>query len=97
MKIFTILIVGSVCISGLARAESILSCEEVKAKQGITAFMKCVAKQHVKNYLPGHGPGPGMTMDAIGDKADEVSDFCHQEGGLCDGVEAGTRVKDCDC
>ncbi|MBL8566126.1 MAG: hypothetical protein JNM89_10460 [Hyphomicrobiaceae bacterium] len=77
-------------------AESVSSCDALKGQT--KAYIACVARQFPKNYLPGAGPGPGMTMDEIETQTDKVIDgICNGEGSVCDGEEPGTRIGNCVC
>ncbi|MDX8500655.1 hypothetical protein RFM99_19815 [Mesorhizobium sp. VK4C] len=93
--IAAILIVASSFTS--TRAESLSTCDAVKEKSGIKEYLKCVARQHFDNYIPGGGPGPGMTMDEIDTQVDKIIDYCHGEGSVCEGEDAGTKIGKCVC
>jgi hypothetical protein len=85
--------------ANIAHAESVLTCDEVKQQQGVAAWLKCVANQSVKNYTPGGGPAPGMTMDSMDSAINKT--LCQGQGGddhgLCDGHQPGDVVGDCTC
>lgn len=70
-----------------AHAECLASCDEVKARSGMTAYLECVAKQNTNNYLPWSGPGPGMTMDQMDNSIDKT--LCEGEASFCEGHQAG--------
>ncbi len=74
-------------------AESLSTCKELKEKGGTTMeYLKCVARQPVRNYLPGAGPGGGMLMDEMDTTVNK--EIC---AGFCDGREPGDKVGDCTC
>jgi hypothetical protein len=95
----SLILIGVFKTISLAHADSVLTCDEVKQQQGVAAWLTCVANQTVKNYTPGGGPGPGMTMDTMGSAIDKT--LCQGQGGddhgLCDGHQAGDVVGSCTC
>jgi hypothetical protein len=85
----------SVVVTQSARAGSLATCDEIKEKSGMMAFLECVAKQNANNYLPGSGSAPGMTMDQMDNSIDKT--LCEGEAGFCEGHHAGERVGSCVC
>lgn len=78
-----------------AHAESVSSCDSEKATYGMAAYLKCLAKQPAKNYLPFGGPAPGMTMDEIDTAIDKT--LCEGDASLCDGHQSGEKIGSCTC
>jgi hypothetical protein len=79
-----------------AHADSLATCDEIKAKSGVSAaYLECVAKQNADNYLPWSGPAPGMTMDQMDNSIDKT--LCEGEASFCDGHQPGEKVGSCVC
>ena len=79
----------------VAYADSLAKCDDVKTQSGMTAYLECVANQNIKNYVPGGGPAPGMTMDQIDSSIDKT--LCEGPASFCEGYQPGEKVGSCIC